>query len=317
MRKNAFESPRSIDDYKNGMGRRALDSYLKYGYIPLEDSVPDAFHDKEQVSRTLEYAYDDFALVQLASMFGTKNDYLSLIKRSQNYRNVIDPSTGYAQGRYADGSFLKEDNAFSFTDFITEGAPCHYTWYVPHDVKGLTNVMGGEEVFISKLDSMFSEGRYWHGNEPCHQIAYMYNYVGQPWKTQKHVNNILKMEYLNAPGGLSGNDDAGQMSAWYIFSALGFYPVCPGMPYYVIGSPTFDKVEIRLENGKLFTMISNNVSSENIFIQSVLLNGKPYDKNYILHDDIMSGSTFEFTMGSSPNTSWGVAPDSRPPSMSN
>lgn len=317
MRKNAFETPHSMEDYKNGMGRRALDSYLKYGYIPSEDSVPDAFHDKEQVSRTLEYAYDDFALIQAASIFGTQEDYLSLIKRSQNYRNVIDPATGYAQGRYADGSFLKEDNAFSFTDFITEGAPCHYTWYVPHDVKGLANVMGGEEVFISKLDSMFSEGRYWHGNEPCHQIAYMYNYVGQPWKAQKHVNNILKTEYLNAPGGLSGNDDAGQMSAWYIFSALGFYPVCPGMPYYVIGSPTFERAEIRLENSKLFTMISHNVSPENIFIQSVLLDGEPYNKNYILHDDIMSGSTFEFTMGSSPNTSWGVAPDSRPPSMSN
>lgn len=168
--------------------------------------------------------------------------------RARYYRNVINPGTGYAQGRYADGSFLSDTgNAFSFTRFITEGAPCHYTWYAPHDVYGLMECMGGKEKYIAKLDSMFSEHRYWHGNEPCHQIAYLFNYAGQPWKTQREVRHIMETEYLNAPGGLSGNDDAGQMSAWYVFSAMGFYPVCPGTPYYIIGSPSFPRMSICLE----------------------------------------------------------------------
>lgn len=310
MRKNAFEQPDSYDDYKNGMGRRALDSYLKYGYIPLEEPVKEAFHTNEQVSRTLEYAYDDFVLAQVAQKLGKKEDYEILIKRSKNYKNVIDPSTGYAQGRYADGSFLKEDNAFNFTSFITEGAPCHYTWYVPHDVYGLMETMGGKDKFVSKLDSMFSERRYWHGNEPCHQVAFMFNYASQPWKTQREVRHIMDTEYLNEPGGLSGNDDAGQMSAWYMFAAMGFYPVCPGTPYYMIASPSFPRMTINLENGKKFRMIAHGASDKNIYIQSAKLNGEPYNKNYITHDDIVSGGTFEFQMGSEPNTSWGSSADS-------
>ena len=209
MRRNAFESPATREEYVNGMGRRALQSYLRYGYIPLEDSVPDAFHTREQVSRTLEYAYDDFVLAQVAKQLGKTEDYDALMRRAQNYRNVIDPRTGYAQGRHADGTFLDEDNAFGFAAFITEGAPCHYTWYVPHDPYGLMKCMGGQERYIAKLDSMFSQRRYWHGNEPCHQVAFMYNYAGQPWKTQRAVRHILETEYLDAPGGLSGNDDAG------------------------------------------------------------------------------------------------------------
>lgn len=185
MRKNAFETPADHGDYKNGMGRRALTSYLRHGYIPLEDPVAEAFHTEEQVSRTLEYAYDDYVLALVAKELGKEEDYRQLISRAGNYRNVIDPHTGYAQGKYADGRFLQEDNAFGFTSFITEGAPCHYTWYVPHDPKGLMEVMGGEEVYVAKLDSMFSERRYWHGNEPCHQVAYLFNYAGKPWKTQK------------------------------------------------------------------------------------------------------------------------------------
>ena len=152
---------------------------------------------------------------------------------------------------------------------------------------------------------MFSELRYWHGNEPCHQIAYMFNYAGQPWKTQKAVRHILSTEYLQAPGGLSGNDDAGQMSAWYVFSAMGFYPVCPGSPYYVLGSPTFQILSIRLENGKIFTMEAEGASKENIYIQSAELNGKPYTKNYIHHEDIMNGGYFRLIMGKEPNKNWG------------
>ena len=317
MKKNAFVTPEQYNDYKNGMGRRALPSYIKYGYIPLEDPVAEAFHTEEQVSRTLEYAYDDFVLAQVAGKLGKQQDYRQLLSRAENYRNVIDPRTGYVQGRHADGRFLDENNAFQFAKFITEGAPCHYTWYVPHDVKGLINLLGGEDIFTSKLDSMFSERRYWHGNEPCHQVAYMFNYAGQPWKTQKQVRNIMETEYLNEPGGLSGNDDAGQMSAWYVFSALGFYPVCPGTPYYIIGSPTFEIAEIRLENGKTFTLVAHNASSENVYIQSAMLNGQAYNRSFISHEDIMNGSTLEFVMGAQPNESWGSTKESRPPSMSN
>ena len=303
MRKNAFEHP-STEEYNNGMGRRALKSYLEYGYIPLEDSVKEAYHKCEQTSRTLEYAYDDYVLAQVAKALGKDKDYKLLLKRASNYRNVIDPKTGYAQGRFANGSFLNENNAFKFSKFITEGAPCHYTWYVPHDVKGLMKIMGGKEKFATKLDSMFTQQRYWHGNEPCHQIAYMFNYVNLEYKTQKYVRHILDTEYLDEPGGLSGNDDAGQMSAWYIFSALGFYPVCPGKPIYMFGSPVFPCVQLNLENGKTFTIRAYNASSKNIYIQDIQLNGKKYKKNYISHKDIMEGGELVFTMGNKPNTKW-------------
>ena len=296
MRKNAFEAPANPEDYKNGMGRRALASYLKYGYIPLEDGVPDAFHTKEQTSRTLEYAYDDFVLAQVAKALGKTEDYEALMLRSTNYRNVIDPRTGYAQGRHADGTFLNEDNAFSFAPFITEGAPCHYTWYVPHDPEGLMECMGGKANYITKLDSMFSEQRYWHGNEPCHQVAFMFNFAGEPRKTQQAVRHIMETEYLNTPGGLSGNDDAGQMSAWYMFAAMGFYPVCPGTPYYQIASPSFPSLTLNLENGKTFTVKAINASKENIYIQSATLNGKPYTETFITHQDIMNGGVMEFVM---------------------
>ncbi len=313
MRQNAFESPASPNDYQNGMGRRALQSYLKYGYIPLEDSVPDAFHTKEQVSRTLEYAYDDFVLAQVAKQTGKENDYRILMERAKNYRNVIDPQTGYVQGRHANGSFLEEANAFDFTSFITEGAPCHYTWYVPHDPYGLMECMGGKEAYVAKLDSMFSQQRYWHGNEPCHQVAFMFNYAGQPWKTQQAVRYIMETEYLDAPSGLSGNDDAGQMSAWYVFAALGFYPVCPGTPYYILGSPSFESATLNLENGKTFCIKAPGASKENIYIQSATLNGKPYTKNFITHEDILKGGVMEFVMGKNPNTSWGTTPEDCPP----
>lgn len=315
MRKNAFQSPADVREYRDGMGRRALKSYLKYGYIPLEDSVPDAFHTKEQVSRTLEYAYDDFALAQVAVALGKTADADSLLARARNYRNVIDPRTGYAQGRRADGSFLTDDNAFRFASFITEGAPCHYTWYVPHDPYGLMECMGGRDKFIAKLDSMFSEQRYWHGNEPCHQVAFLFNYAGQPWKTQQAVRHIMQTEYLQAPGGLSGNDDAGQMSAWYVFAALGFYPVCPGTPYYILGSPSFSEAVLHLENGRTFTLKALHASEKNIYIQSVRLNGCPYTKNYLSHEDILQGGTMEFVMGDKPNTAWGSASADCPPSV--
>jgi predicted alpha-1,2-mannosidase len=238
-----------------------------------------------------------------------------LRRRSQFYRNVIDRQTGYAQGRYADGSFLKENNAFQFCDFITEGYPSHYTWYVPHDVYGLMECMGGKDKFVSKLDSMFSMGYYWHGNEPCHQVAFLYNYAGQPWKTQKEVRQIMEHEYHLGANGLSGNDDAGQMSAWYIFAAMGFYPVCPGSSYYILASPSFDKVTIQLEDGKSFVIKAQNASADNVYVQSVLFNGVPYSKNYLLHSDIAAGGELEFVMGNEPNLEWGSSLDDCPPDL--
>ena len=315
MRRNAFETPSDFDEYRNGMGRRALPSYLTYGYIPLEDSVPDAFHTREQTSRTLEYAYDDFVLAQVAQSLGKTEDYQQLMQRAANYRHVIDPRTGYAQGRHADGTFLKEDNAFGFARFITEGAPCHYTWYAPQDPYGLMECMGGKDHYVSKLDSMFSEQRYWHGNEPCHQVAYMFNYAGQPWKTQRAVRHIMETEYLNEPGGLSGNDDAGQMSAWYMFAAMGFYPVCPGTPYYMLASPSFPSLTLNLENGKTFTVKAVNASKRNIYIQSAKLNGKPYTRNYLSHQQIMDGGVMEFVMGEKPNEAWGAGSDDCPSNL--
>lgn len=315
MRKNAFDRPTTLEEYRNGMGRRALDSYVKYGYIPLEDSVPDAFHTCEQVSRTLEYAYDDFALAQVAAALGKTDDCRALMERARNYRNVIDPRTGYAQGRHADGTFLNDDNAFRFTRFITEGAPCHYTWYVPQDPYGLMALMGGREVYAAKLDSMFTEGRYWHGNEPCHQVAFMFNYAGQPWKTQQAVRHILDTEYHNTPGGLAGNDDAGQMSAWYVFAAMGFYPVCPGTPYYMLASPSFPVVTLYPEGGRPFTVKAKGASARNIYIQRATLNGRPYTRNYLNHADIVQGGILELEMGPEPNREWGSSPSDCPPEV--
>lgn len=313
MRQNAFQIPESIDDYRNGMGRRALQSYLEYGYVPLEDSVPYAYHEREQVSRTLEYAFDDFALAQMANALGLKADYKALKARASNYRNVIDPQTGYANGRYANGKFFNGSNPFTFAKYITEGAPCHYTWYVPHDQYGLMKLMGGREVYVEKLDSMFTHARYWHGNEPCHQVAWLFPFAGKPWLTQRYVRHIMATEYLQEPGGLSGNDDAGQMSAWYVFAAMGFYPVCPATPYYILGSPAFPRMEITLENGNRFTIIAQNASAENIYIRRAWLNGNPYDKSYITHSDIISGGTLVFEMGATPNYRFATDRSSLPP----
>ena len=317
MRKNAFQRPESPEEYADGMGRRALESYLQYGYIPLEDPVKEAFHTREQTSRTLEYAYDDFVLSQLALALGKEEDYKALHVRSLNYRNVMDPATGYAGGRHADGNFEPGVRPEALARFITEGAPCHYAWYVPQDPYGLMCAMGGREKAVAKLDSLFDQNLYWHGNEPCHQVAYMYNYAGQPWKTQERVRTILDTQYADAPGGLAGNDDAGQMSAWLVFSSLGFYPVCPGSPYYIIGSPQFDKAVLSLENGRQFILLTEKTGKDNRYIQRATLDGKPYTKNYLSHEDILRGGVLAFVMGDEPNPSWGSAPADCPPSLVN
>ena len=300
MRKNAFEVNTDPKSYVEGKGRRALESYLQYHYIPLEDNVWDAFHKREQVSRTLEYAYDDFVLAQVAWKLGKTDDYKILMERAMNYKNVIDPETGYARGRYANGEWIEPFEFDKFVDYICEGTPFHYTWYVPHDINGLMEHIGKDR-FLERLDTFFEKDYYWHGNEPGHHIPYLFAMAGESWKTQKWVHAILNREYYPTPDGLSGNDDAGQMSAWLVFSMVGFYPVCPGLPYYVIGSPSFEETVITLENGKQFKIEAKGYTDENIYIQSTTLNGQPYDKYYIRHEDIMKGGTLSFVMGNAPN----------------
>ena len=304
LRKNAFEKPNSFEEYKNGMGRRALDSYLKYGYIPLEDSVKEAFHQQEQTSRTLEYAYDDFCVAQLARLlsdnshgltrtetdFSLEEDYKELMRRSENWRNVINPKTGRADGRYAEGAWLGNTDLTSRQPYITEGAVCHYTWYVPQNIPGLIEVMGGREAFTARLDSMFSEGRYWHGNEPCHQVAWLYSLAGKPEKTRQQVTRILQTEYNDTPGGLSGNDDAGQMSAWQVFANLGFYPVCPGTPEYVLGGAQFRQITLNQPGCEPF-VIRRSADGQ------YHLNKKPLTQPVITHDDLLRGGLLELPSG--------------------
>lgn len=337
MRKNAFERPKTFEEYENGMGRRALKSYLKYGYIPMEDSVKEAFHTNEQTSRTLEYAFDDFAVAQLAkaladscssetkdchyTLQSLKADYAELMRRSENWRNVINPKTGWADGRHQNGKWEGNNDLVHRKSYITEGATCHYTWYVPQNIQGLFDVINKSvdksskrmsrnaegipqidkmSEVISRLDKMFDEGLYWHGNEPCHQVAYLYDAAGVPWKTQQRIHHILNTEYNDTPGGLSGNDDAGQMSAWYVFSAIGFYPVCPSAPDYYIGTPSFDKVTFNLENGKKFEITAHGVDDDAFYIQKTLLNGKTMSGYQLSHSDILCGGNLQFWMGNRP-----------------
>lgn len=316
MRRNAFEVNTNVAEYKNGKGRRALASYLKYHYIPLEDSVWDAFHKREQVSRTLEYAYDDFVLAQVAKKLGKQADYEILMRRAKNYENVFDTQTGYVRGRYADGRWIEPFDPFATrASFITEGSPYQYTWYVPQDVAGLIRLMGGKEKFVNRLDTLFDLRYYWHGNEPGHQTVYLYPYAGEAWKTQGRVRTIIREEYGTDAGGLSGNEDSGQMSAWLAFSMMGLYPVCPGMPYYVLGSPVFRETTFTSPAGKKFTIKANKNSPTNCYIQSATLNGKPFTRTYLLHQEIINGGELVLEMGPKPNKTWGTDKSDVPPSL--
>ncbi|MBP5505817.1 MAG: GH92 family glycosyl hydrolase [Bacteroidales bacterium] len=287
IRKNCFETP--CDSlYEDGRGRRALEPYMRLGYLPLEEHVRFAFHANEQTSRTLEYAYDDWCASLLARELGTKTDYKALAARAGNWRNVFDPRTKYVQGRHEDGSFLNDENYLKKTSFITEGTPCHYSWFVPQDIPGLIKFMG-RDLFEERLDLMFSEKRYWHGNEPGNQIAYLYDYIGKPEKCQAAVEEIMCTEYRNTPGGLSGNDDAGQLSAWYVFACLGFYPVCPGSAEYALGIPAFDRITIHLENGRDFTIIRKEAKKTGFRVGC-----RPLRKPFIAHRDIVRGKRLTF-----------------------
>jgi predicted alpha-1,2-mannosidase len=293
MRKNAFETPKNFEDYKNGLGRRALTSYMKHGFIPIEDSVQEAFHKKEQVSRTLEYAFDDYALSTIAKALGKKDDYQKLHQRSLNYKNVFDKSVGLFRGRYSNDKWFESFHADERETYITEGTPRQYTFYVPHDVTGLTQLMGGKKILENALDSLFVKNEYWHGNEPGHQIPFMYNYTNAPWKTQEQARKILSEEYSDGPGGLSGNDDAGQMSAWYVFSAMGFYPVNPVSTEYALCSPLFDKIKLKVNQEKTLEIITHKQSRNSIFIHRSTWNGKPFNKYFITQKMIVGGGKLE------------------------
>jgi len=303
----------NMDEY------RGIGSYKKNGYIPY--NVVDKYNSENwSLSRTLEYAFDDFCIAEMAQKMGKTELANEFYKRSQNYRNVFNPATGFMQPMDDKGVFQRNFNPDEYTAHICESNAWHYFWSVQHDVKGLVSLAGGQEKFAAKLDSMFTYipagnedlpifstgmiGQYAHGNEPSHHVIYLYNKVRQPWKAQKYAAKVMHELYFNAPAGLCGNEDCGQMSAWYVFSAMGFYPVNPVSGEYEIGTPLFPEMKLNLANGKTFTVLAPNVSRENIYIQSVKMNGKPYDKSYITHQQIMDGATVEFVMGNQPGEIW-------------
>ncbi len=296
MRKNAFGIP-SDEDYKNGKGRRAIKSYLANGYIPLEDSVKEAFHKNEQVSRTLEYSMDDFVLSKVAGKYGKSEDAKVLTSRANNYELVFDGETKSMRGRYLDGTWSKDYNPLARASYLTEGTPLQHLWFVPHDIPGLFDLIGDKKQVREKLDELFDTGEYWHSNEPCHHIAYLYNFLGDPAETQNKVKNILSTEYTFFDGGIPGNDDSGQTSAWYVFSAMGFYPVCPGTGEYQLSSPIFSEVELNLNPkyypGKKFRLSINDDDTYKTF-NKVELNGK--ESQFVLkHEDIQKGGKLKFS----------------------
>jgi predicted alpha-1,2-mannosidase len=301
--------------YKNSHPRyyEGIGQYISKGYIADEKLGTSA-------STTLEYAYDDWAIAQLAKKLNRSDVYDEYMKRSTNYKNVFDPSVGFMRARKEDGSFKKEfDPLSTHGQGFIEGNTWNYSFFVPHDPKGLIQLMGGQKKFLVRMDSLFTMhlpdkyfaeteditrdgiiGNYVHGNEPAHHVAYLYNYAGTPWKTQERVRMILKNQYKPAPDGLGGNDDCGQMSAWYLFSTLGFYPVAPGSNEYQLGSPAIDKAALQLENGKTFTVEAVNQGAQNVYVKKVVLNGKVLNKTSITHEEIMNGGTIVFYMSSKP-----------------
>ena len=314
-------------------GRAGWKEYYQLGYVSFPES-------HGSTSQTLEYAYDDFCGYQLAKVTGNKF-YEQLFSRTMyNYRNQFDSSTGFMRGRKVNGDWVEPFDPFEWGGPYTEGNAWHWLWSVFHDVQGLINLMGGNEKFVAKLDSVFSQpnkvnpgyyggmihemtemvegnmGQYAHGNQPIQHMIYLYNYAGQPWKTQQHVRNVMDKLYSATEDGYPGDEDQGQMSSWYVISALGFYSVCPGTDQYVIGSPVFGKATITLENGKKFIVEALNNSKENVYIQSATLNGKPYSRNYITHEDIMNGGTLVLQMGNQPAKNRGIGEDDKPFSLS-
>ncbi len=305
-----------------------LGDYMKLGYVPVD-------REKEAASKTLEYAYDDWTIAQMAGALHREEDRDVFEKRAGSFVNVFDPGTGFMRAKKSDGQFREPFDPLyaQYGSDYTEGNAWQYTWFVPHDVKRLIALMGGRERFVARLDELFRLqagdakykqvedisgliGQYAHGNEPSQHIAYLYSYAGEPWRTQERIQQVMTTLYDATPAGIPGNEDCGQMSAWYVFSALGFYPVCPGSLEYVIGRPALRQAVLHLPAGNTFTVRAENLSPANVYIQSVTLRGEPYDKAYIRHEDILRGGTLAFVMGPQPNKAWASAPASAPYSMS-
>jgi len=317
-------------------GRYGADYYNKLGYIPYDVGI------NENAARTLEYAYADFCIMQLAKELERPQKEINLFaKRAKNYKHLFDPETKLMRGKNSDGTFESPFNPFKWGDAFTEGNSWHYSWSVFHDIQGLINLMGGRKEFVAMMDSVFSMppvfdcsyygfpiheiremqimnmGQYAHGNQPIQHFTYLYNYAGEPWKAQYHVRKVMDKLYTPEPDGYCGDEDNGQTSAWYVFSALGFYPVCPGEPIYVFGSPLFDKAILKLPNGKKLEIISNNNSPKAYYIKNIRLNNENYNKNYISHEDLLKGGVLTFNMDTVPNKNRGTSPEAFPPSMSN
>lgn len=318
------------------VGRAAADSYNALGYVP-NDEV------NESAARTLEYAYDDFAIYQLAKALKKPQSEIDLYKkRSLNYKNLFDPKYNLMHPKNKDGKFMEPFDPFQWFNGFTEGNSWHYSWSVFHDVQGLVNLMGGKNVFISQLDKVFSSppvfatkdfkggvihemremqianmGQYAHGNQPIQHMIYLYNYAGEPWKAQYWVRETMNRMYHATPDGYCGDEDNGQTSAWYVFSSLGFYPVTPASDQYVIGAPLFKKVTIELENGKNITINASQNSDQNRYIRGLKFNGKAYAKNWLSHSELMKGGTLDFDMSSTPNNKRGINKEDFPYSLSN
>lgn len=319
---NAMVSTSTVSYYP-GLGE-----YMELGYVPM-DKVSTA------ASTTLEYAYDDWTIYSAAVAAGRQDVAEEYLKRAQYYRNIYDPEIGFARPRFTDGSFKKEfDVLQTHGEGFIEGNSWNFSFHVPFDVKGLIGLMGGEQAFIQRLDDLFEMhlpeeyyaaneditidclvGGYVHGNEPSHHVPYLYAWTSQPWKTQYWIRDIMNRMYRNDIRGLGGNDDCGQMSAWYIFTAMGFYPVCPGSDQYVLGAPYLPYVRLELPGGKTLEIKAPAVSDSNRYVKSLHINGQRYDKMYITHEDILNGGVWEYVMDSEPNKERGVAADARPYSL--
>jgi predicted alpha-1,2-mannosidase len=319
----------------DAVGRTGAKYYNELGYVPYDVKI------NENAARTLEYAYDDFAIYQLGRALHRPKAETDLYKnRALNYKNLFDPSTGLMRGKNKDGSWETPFNPFKWGDAFTEGNSWHYSWGVFHDINGLVKLMGGKEKFVSKLDSVFSlppvfdesyygeviheiremqimnMGQYAHGNQPIQHMIYLYNYAGQPWKTQYWAREVMNRLYKATPDGYCGDEDNGQTSAWYVFSSLGFYPVCPTVDQYVLGAPLFKKVTLKLENGKTVVINAPANSATNKYVNAMQYNGKPYDLNWISHSGLMQGATINFDMSAQPNKTKGTKETSFPYSMS-
>ena len=308
-----------------------LPDYIEKGYVPFDK-------EKESVSKTLEYAYDDYCIAMAAKKLGKNEEYHRFMKRALSYRNIFDKSTGYMRGKDSNGNWRTPFSPVAYEGpgsvngwgDITEGFTVQYTWYVPHDVEGHINLMG-KDLYRQRLDSLFNVslpedipgahdiwgriGAYWHGNEPCHQVSYLYNYLGEPWKCQQRVREVVDRFYGNTPDALSGNDDCGQMSAWYIFNCMGFYPTAPSSNVYNIGSPALPEVTMHMSNGKDLKMTTDNWSKKNIYVKELYLNGKLHDKSYITYDDIRDGAELHFVMSPVPVRTRAVGKEAVPPSL--